>query len=88
MSTDTHTTYVSTILVVGKCFLFSLLLSLLQMTHSYDFLGLRMWEKGTARSWVTAIFNAAGERGKLHTLKGQILLLLLMLSGTSCESCR
>lgn len=47
-----------------------------------------MWENGIARSWVVTIFNVAGECGKLLTLTGQILLLLLMLSGTSDETCR
>lgn len=47
-----------------------------------------MWENGIARSWIVTIFNVAGECGKLLTVTGQILLLLLMLSGTSGKACR
>lgn len=47
-----------------------------------------MWENGIARSWGVTIFSVAGECGKLLTVTGQILLLLLMLSGTSGETCR
>lgn len=64
------------------------LLLLLQMARSYCYLGLHMWENGIARSWEVTIFNVAGECGKPLTLTGQILLLLLMLSGTSDETCR
>lgn len=64
------------------------LLLLLQMARSYCYLGLHMWENGIARSWEVTIFNVAGECGKLLTLTGQILLLLLMLSGTLDETCR
>lgn len=73
---------------LGKTVCIKSTLVLLQMARSYCCLGLGMWENGIARSWEVTIFNVAGECGKLLTLTGQILLLLLMLSGTLDETCR
>lgn len=93
MSTDICNAYACTMVrcdtyALGRYCLYPVLSLLLQMARSYDYWGLRMWENGIARSWGVTIFSVAGECGKLLTVTGQILLLLLMLSGTSGETCR